>query len=217
MNTPNAWQQRSSTPPQLLTWSRSQRSNILKSEGAYCFRSRYAQSKAIARSSQVPYDSSRSHRGKISAVGRPLISRKYFAEMETDLDPDLPQVYCQVDEINQVVLNMIINAAQAIQQIMPKNSEEKGKIKISTFTRKNNVLITVADTGSGIPESIRDRIFDPFFTTKEIGKGTGQGLALAHNIIVKKHGGRIDVQSEPGKGTIFTIELKVENPEEGEL
>lgn len=162
------------------------------------------------------------HEMKLADLNRAIlttitISRnewKYFADMETDLDPALPHVFCQIDEINQVVLNMIINASQAIQHILPKNSEQKGKIKISTCNKKGKVYIAISDTGSGIPDSIRNRIFDPFFTTKEIGKGTGQGLALAHNIIVKKHHGKIHVVSESGKGTTFTIELKIENSAE---
>ncbi|MHC1781993.1 MAG: PAS domain S-box protein [Anaerolineaceae bacterium] len=142
---------------------------------------------------------------------------KYVADVETDLDPELPHVFCQVDEINQVVLNMIVNASQAIQSVLKNNPEEKGKIQISTRSDLSKVYISISDTGTGIPESIRERIFDPFFTTKDIGKGTGQGLSLAHNIIVTKHHGRIDVTSEPGKGTTFTIELQIENPGEAAL
>jgi signal transduction histidine kinase len=141
-----------------------------------------------------------------------VISRnewKYCAELVTDLDGDLPLVYCQIDEINQVVLNMIVNAAQAIQGKLPPRSEQKGKILIRTRKHGNKVLITVQDTGCGIPPEIRARIFDPFFTTKGVGKGTGQGLSMAHNIIVKKHHGIIIVDSEPGQGTTFTIELPV--------
>ncbi len=137
---------------------------------------------------------------------------KYIADMETELDPDLPQIFCQIDEINQVVLNMIVNASQAIQQALLNTPGEKGRIKISTRSDISKVYISISDTGTGIPESIRDRIFDPFFTTKDIGKGTGQGLALAHNIVVMKHKGRIHVDTEPGKGSTFTIELQIENP-----
>jgi len=138
---------------------------------------------------------------------------KYCAELETDLDDELPFVYCQIDEINQVILNMIVNAAQAIQENLPQGSEQKGKILISTRKHENKVLITVQDTGSGIPVEIRARIFDPFFTTKGVGKGTGQGLSMAHNIIVKKHQGVICVDSEPGQGTVFTIELPIDSSE----
>jgi signal transduction histidine kinase len=145
-----------------------------------------------------------------------VISRnewKYCAELETNLDDELPLVYCQIDEINQVILNMIVNAAQAIQENLPQGSEQKGKILISTRKHENKVLITVQDTGSGIPAEIRARIFDPFFTTKGVGKGTGQGLSMAHNIIAKKHQGVICVDSDPGQGTVFTIELPIDSSE----
>jgi PAS domain S-box-containing protein len=132
---------------------------------------------------------------------------KYCAEMQTDLDPELPPVNCQIDEINQVILNMIVNAAQAIQEKIQVGSGQKEVISISTRLEQNQALIIVRDTGPGIPEPIRERIFDPFFTTKGIGKGTGQGLSLAHNIIVKKHQGKISVESEVGRGTAFTIAL----------
>jgi PAS domain S-box-containing protein len=145
-----------------------------------------------------------------------VISRnewKYCAEMELNLDEELPLVFCQIDEINQVVLNMIVNASQAIQEKLPSGSEQKGKISIRTRKQEDKVLVTIQDTGNGIPLEIRARIFDPFFTTKGIGKGTGQGLSMAHNIIVNKHCGRISIDSEPGQGTTFTIELPVNSSE----
>jgi PAS domain S-box-containing protein len=141
-----------------------------------------------------------------------IISRnewKYCAELETDLDPELPLVNCQIDEINQVILNMIVNSAQSIQEKLPADSEQKGKIIISTRQGENKVLITIQDTGKGIPKTIVARIFDPFFTTKGVGKGTGQGLSMAHNIIVNKHQGKIKVDSVEGEGAIFTIELPI--------
>jgi PAS domain S-box-containing protein len=132
---------------------------------------------------------------------------KYCADMETDLDPDLPELYCQIDEINQVVLNMIINAAQAIRSVLPESAAQKGLIRITTAARGSEILLTISDTGCGIPDSIRDRIYDPFFTTKALNEGTGQGLAIAHNIIVNNHKGRITVESEVGKGATFIITL----------
>jgi signal transduction histidine kinase len=128
---------------------------------------------------------------------------KYAAELVTDLDPDLPLVYCYIDEINQVILNMIINSAQAIQERQAQNPEEKGTITITTRQRGESVIITIEDTGCGIPDAIQDRVFDPFFTTKDVGTGTGQGLFLAHNIIVQGHKGLISFESEPGQGAKF--------------
>jgi len=138
---------------------------------------------------------------------------KYHAEMRTDFDPDLPPVFCQIDEISQVILNMIINAAQAIQEKNQDKPGTKGEIVISTRQEHEQVLISIRDTGPGIPEAIRERIFDPFFTTKGVGKGTGQGLSLAHNIVVNRHHGKILVDSEVQKGTTFTIVLPIHSPE----
>lgn len=138
---------------------------------------------------------------------------KYVAELKTDLDPNLPTVFCVISEINQVVLNMIVNAAQAIKDLTPRCSTEKGKIIITTRKEGDFVHILVSDTGGGIPQPIMDKIFDPFFTTKEVGIGTGQGLAIAHNIIVNKHGGKINVESELGVGTTFIITLPVKYDE----
>ncbi len=138
---------------------------------------------------------------------------KYVAELETELSENLPPVYCQIDEINQVILNMIVNAAQAIAEIVPHGSEQKGKILIRSAQSNERVIIQIQDSGCGIPPAIMNRIFDPFFTTKGFGKGTGQGLSLAHQIIVMKHGGTIQVSSEVGRGTTFTIELPIQPPE----
>jgi two-component system NtrC family sensor kinase len=135
---------------------------------------------------------------------------KYVADLKLDLDPDLPPVPCNVGEINQVMLNLIVNAAHAI-GASADGSKGKGVITIATRrTDDGMVRITVADTGVGIPESVQQRVFDPFFTTKEVGKGTGQGLAIAHNVVTKHHGGKIDFTSQPGVGTTFTILLPIE-------
>lgn len=134
---------------------------------------------------------------------------KYIADLEMDLDPDLPFVYCSIDEINQVILNMIINATQAIEEANRMKGEEKGKITITTRHQDDHILIMVKDTGIGISAENKSRIFDPFFTTKDVGKGTGQGLSLAHNIIVQLHQGSIQVESEVGKGTTFIIQLPI--------
>lgn len=131
---------------------------------------------------------------------------KYVADLRTDLDPSLPLVPCLVGEFNQVVLNMIVNAAHAIADAV-KGTGGKGTITICTGRVGDFVEVRIADTGMGIPESIRHKIFDPFFTTKEVGKGTGQGLAIARSVVVGKHGGTIAVDSEVGKGTTFLIRL----------
>lgn len=134
---------------------------------------------------------------------------KYVADLESDLEARLPPVYCHIDEINQVVLNMLLNAAQAVREAVEKGSLSRGKIKVKTQSKKDDIEIIVSDNGLGIPQEIIDKIYDPFFTTKEVGKGTGQGLTIAHDIIVNKHGGNISVESEVGRGTKFTISLPV--------
>lgn len=138
---------------------------------------------------------------------------KYVADMETHLDPNLPLVFCFPGMFNQVILNLIVNAAHAIGDVV-KNSGNKGKITISTEAGGDYAVIKISDTGTGIPESIRHKIFDPFFTTKEVGKGTGQGLAIAHTVIVEKHSGTIDFESEIGAGTTFIIRIPVGKPDE---
>lgn len=137
---------------------------------------------------------------------------EYVAEIKTDFSPDLPMVPCLQDEFNQVILNMITNAAHAIGDVLGDKSSNKGVISITTCMKGEWVEIRVKDTGSGIPEAARDKIFDPFFTTKETGKGTGQGLAISYNVIAKKHGGSLTFKTEEGKGTTFIIRLPVEEP-----
>ncbi|TAL69915.1 MAG: hybrid sensor histidine kinase/response regulator [Bacteroidetes bacterium] len=134
---------------------------------------------------------------------------KYVAELETRLEPNLPLIHCSIDEINQVILNMIVNSSHAIEEQIGMESGKMGKITIESKSDSDWVYISITDTGKGIPEEIQSRIFDPFFTTKEVGKGTGQGLAIAHDIIVNKHKGEIEVNSEPGKGTTFIIKLPI--------
>jgi signal transduction histidine kinase len=132
---------------------------------------------------------------------------KYVAEMETQFG-DLPPVECYLGEINQVILNLIINAAHAIADVV-KDTGNLGKITVRTRVDRDAVEISIRDTGTGIPEAARDCIFDPFFTTKEVGKGTGQGLAIAHSVIVKKHGGTLRFETECGKGTAFFIRIPI--------
>ena len=128
---------------------------------------------------------------------------KIIAEIKTDLDPNLPGVECLPIELSQVVLNIIINAIHAIQD----SGEEKGQIVIVSRQAGELIEVSITDNGTGIPKEIQSKIFDPFFTTKDIGRGTGQGLAIAYTVIVKKHGGTLEFESETGKGTTFIIRL----------
>lgn len=142
-----------------------------------------------------------------------MISRnewKYHSEVQLELDPSLQSLSCFPGDFNQVLLNLLVNASHAI-ATKYKDLEEKGTITIKTRRVGDWFELSVSDTGCGIPEKNLDRIFDPFFTTKEVGKGTGQGLALCHDIVVKKHGGTIDVQSELGKGTTFTLRFPLQD------
>jgi PAS domain S-box-containing protein len=132
---------------------------------------------------------------------------KYVADLETDYDPSLPLLSCLPAEFNQVILILIVNAAHAIADVIGKGGPEKGKIKVQTRNCPRFAEVRIQDTGTGIPQNIRARIFDPFFTTKEIGKGTGQGLAIGRSLIVDKHGGTIHFETEEGKGTTFIIRL----------
>ena len=134
---------------------------------------------------------------------------KYVANVEMNFDDRLPLVSCVPDQINQVILNMIINATHAISDVVGEHTDSKGKITISTKLDGDYVEIRIGDNGAGIPEHARTKIFDPFFTTKEVGKGTGQGLAIAHDIVVNKHGGTISFETETGKGTTFIIRLPI--------
>ncbi len=129
---------------------------------------------------------------------------KYVADLDLQL-ADLPPVYCNSQQINQVMTNLLVNAAQSI--------DGHGKIRVATAKLDESVLITVSDTGRGISGEIMNQIFEPFFTTKPVGKGTGLGLTITYDII-KKHGGEIKVESEPDKGTIFTINLPLQRKTE---
>jgi two-component system, NtrC family, sensor kinase len=131
---------------------------------------------------------------------------KYVAEVETDFG-ELPPVVCNVSDMNQVFLNLFVNAAHAIADVV-KDSGKKGKIRVSTSLKDATAVIAISDTGTGIPESIRDRIFDPFFTTKEVGRGTGQGLAIARSV-VDRHKGSLTFESEVGQGTCFYVRLPI--------
>jgi len=123
----------------------------------------------------------------------------------TDFDPALPPIKCLPGEVNQVFLNLIVNAAQAIGEA----DNDKGTITVTTRLDGDWVEVRIRDTGTGIPVEIQDKIFDPFFTTKQVGKGSGQGLAIARSIVVEKHGGTIHFETAPGAGTTFIVRLPV--------
>ncbi|GAA6151252.1 PAS domain-containing sensor histidine kinase [Pseudoteredinibacter isoporae] len=133
---------------------------------------------------------------------------KYLAEMVLELEDNLPPLSCHPSELNQVFLNIIVNAAHAIEQKYQGSS--MGKIKITTKKQENDVLISIYDDGCGIPQNIINKVFDPFFTTKGVGKGTGQGLSISYSVIKDKHNGSISIDSEEGKGTAFHITLPLE-------
>jgi PAS domain S-box-containing protein len=135
---------------------------------------------------------------------------KYVADVITQFGDDLPAVPCVQGEFNQVILNLLVNAAQAIADVASTDPNKKGTITITTRRAGETVEIAIHDTGAGIPENVRSRIFEPFFTTKPVGKGTGQGLALAYSTIVKRHQGRIWFETEAGQGTTFIVQLPLE-------
>jgi signal transduction histidine kinase len=142
------------------------------------------------------------NRGLLATLEIARNEYKYVADVTTDLG-ELPQVMCHIGELNQAFLNIIVNAAHAIADVIAEG--ERGTIAVRTWVEGDDVKISISDTGAGIPDAIRDQIFDPFFTTKEVGKGSGQGLAIARSVIVDKHDGRIEVDTAVGRGTTFTL------------
>jgi PAS domain S-box-containing protein len=150
--------------------------------------------------SKAPYDLNAGIESSIVMAWNDL---KYVAEIKKDLG-ELPKIEVNGNEINQVILNILVNAGQAI---AGQGRSGKGKINISTRVEQKWIECKVSDDGPGIPEEIISKVFDPFFTTKEPGKGTGLGLSISYDIIVNKHGGTLTVESGPGKGATFTIGL----------
>jgi PAS domain S-box-containing protein len=130
---------------------------------------------------------------------------KYVADVVTDLG-ELPPVWCNLGDINQVVLNLVVNAAQAMRETVAAGGR-RGTLTVRTRRDGDDVVLEVQDTGAGIPAEIAERVFEPFFTTKEVGKGTGQGLALAYSLVHDRHDGGLTFTSEPGVGTTFTVRL----------
>jgi PAS domain S-box-containing protein len=130
---------------------------------------------------------------------------KTVADVETQFG-ELPKIVCHGGQINQVILNLVVNAAHAIADVVRKTNQ-RGKITVRTRADGDGVVVEIEDSGGGIPESIRGRIFDPFFTTKEVGRGSGQGLTISRNVIVKGHKGTLDFTTEVGKGSTFVVRL----------
>lgn len=135
---------------------------------------------------------------------------KHIADVQTDYQPNLPRVECYADEMNQVFLNLILNATHAIREASKKQARERGKLTIRTRKVDNDVQIEIQDNGTGIPLSVCARVFDPFFTTKQAGEGTGQGLTICHNIVVQKHHGNIWFDTELDRGTTFFVRIPVQ-------
>ena len=161
---------------------------------------------------KTPYDLNRAIANAITVATNEW---KYVATMETDFDSTLPAVPVMPGAFNQVILNILVNAAHAVGEALANTPDAKGLIAVSTRKLADCAEIRIQDNGCGIPDRIRERIFDPFFTTKPVGKGTGQGLAIAHDVIVNKHQGTITVQGgagqgAPGPGTTFIVRLPLE-------
>lgn len=132
---------------------------------------------------------------------------KYVADLDIEFEPSMPLVPCLRDEISQVVLNLLVNAAHAIGDVVLQQPGTKGQIKVSTHLIPDFAELRISDTGEGIPKAIQRSVFDPFFTTKPVGKGSGQGLSMAYATVVDKHHGRIFFETQAGKGTTFVVQL----------
>jgi signal transduction histidine kinase len=137
---------------------------------------------------------------------------KYVADVDTDF-ADLPPIVANAGDLNQVFLNLVVNAAQAIEDHVGPDGD-RGRISIATQSDGDRVIVSIADTGGGIPPEVAGRIFDPFFTTKEVGRGTGQGLAISHTIVNERHGGSLTFTTEVGEGTTFHVVLPITEPAE---
>ena len=135
---------------------------------------------------------------------------KHVATLEQNFDPNLRPLLCDIGKLNQVFLNLIVNAAHAIEK---SGKPYPGKIFVTTTQNQDSIEVRISDTGTGIDEALCERIFDPFFTTKEPGQGTGQGLAICQDIVVQKHGGTIDVIGNEGEGAEFVIRLPIISPD----
>ncbi|MBI1933844.1 MAG: PAS domain S-box protein [Ignavibacteriales bacterium] len=151
------------------------------------------------------------HKLVLNAITLSNNTWKYIAKIETDFDDSISTILCLPNEITQVIINMIINAAHALEDKYSGSENLLGKIKIKTRLNISNADIYISDNGIGMSKEVLNRIYDPFFTTKEVGRGTGQGLSIAYDIIVEKHQGNIEVESEIGIGSTFKISLPVQD------
>jgi two-component system NtrC family sensor kinase len=161
-------------------------------------------------SEKTPTDINRALETTLTVAGYEL---RFVADVKTDFDRSLPLVHCHPGPLNQVFLNLLVNAVHAIADVVGNGGKEKGTISIRTFRDGDAVVVAIGDTAAGIKPEIRDRIFDPFFTTKGVGKGTGQGLAIARSVVVDKHGGSLTFETEEGKGTTFYVRLPLQQEE----
>jgi PAS domain S-box-containing protein len=152
---------------------------------------------------KMPFDINQALRSTLVVASNEY---KYIAEVQTEFG-DLPPVMCDGGDINQVFLNLVVNAAHAIEDVTAEG--ERGTILLRTTAEDDHVRISVSDTGPGIPSAVAGRIYDPFFTTKDVGRGTGQGLAIARRIVVERHGGTLSFETEQGLGTTFHVRLPV--------
>ncbi len=147
-----------------------------------------------------------------AVVARP--EYRHIAELKMELT-EIPQLLCHAGDLNQVFLNLVVNASHAIGELARDRPGIRGVITLRSSLVDDHILVGVSDTGCGIPASIGDKIFDPFFTTKDVGKGTGLGLSIARTLVVDKHGGSLSYESEPGRGTTFWVKLPLLVPEAG--
>ncbi len=134
---------------------------------------------------------------------------RQHASLELQLDESIPHAACNIGTLNQVLVNFIVNAVDAIEERHGEESLYQGKLGIKSYQDQSDIVIEIADNGCGIPKHIQQRIYDPFFTTKDIGKGTGQGLSYCHNAIVTQHNGKLEVESVDGVGTKFVISIPI--------
>ncbi len=132
---------------------------------------------------------------------------KYLASVELELDPDIPEIDCLRNELHQVFLNLVVNAAHAIEETSGNLEGKKGIIRLTSRSESDSIVVEISDNGCGIKTANQERVFEPFFTTKDVGRGTGQGLALVRSIITERHSGEISFESKQGKGTTFFIRL----------